>query len=475
MAYKHGIYTENLSTVGSLAIRAVGTVPVYIGTAPIDKTSGKVGKVNEPILISSYSDFVAKMGESDNWGDYTLCEVAYAHFKNNVRAVAPFIVINMLDVSTDVTGEKSASVTLTNKVGYLDNANDKIIASSISSTELGTSFTYEYTSDKKIKITYTGTGSVPSATVNYKEVDITKINGTKFANALNALDLAEMKCGVVPNIIVAPKFSAVAANATALINKCIAKIDEKWACVAYIDIPTDSVTTLEQAKSYKTTNSLNSKYARLHFPKAKYNNKVFHLSVLDAVATQVVDTETDGVACRSSSNKQISCDVPVLDSTTNLTYSEKSANGLNEKGITTINYIGGSYRLWGGHMANYDYANIASIEAKDRSDATIRMQVYLDNWLKREHIDNIDTPLTRRDIDNIISNVNIGLNSFVNSGYLLKGECYFDDGDNATGELADGNLVLDVLHTEVPNGKSVTFQLQYDVSGLDTLYAVEEA
>jgi phage tail sheath protein FI len=164
----------------------------------------------------------------------------------------------------------------------------------------------------------------------------------------------------------------------------------------------------------------------------------------------------------------------VIDADTELIYSEEKANSLNASGITTINYIGGSFRLWGGHMSNYDYSKIDTIEAKDRSDATIRMQIYLDNWLKAEHIDNIDSPLTRRDIDNIISDVNIGLNSFVNNGYLLKGECYFDDSNNPTGELADGNLVLDILHTEVPNGKSISFRLQYDTSGLETLYSATE-
>jgi phage tail sheath protein FI len=102
------------------------------------------------------------------------------------------------------------------------------------------------------------------------------------------------------------------------------------------------------------------------------------------------------------------------------------------------------------------------------------MQIFLDNWLLSEHIENIDAPLTRRDIDSIVSNVNIGLNSFVNSGYLLKGVCYFDGGSNATSELADGNLMLDVLGTEVPNGKAIIFRRSYDVSGLQNLYETEE-
>lgn len=392
MSYKHGIYTENVATSGSLAIKANGTVPVYIGTAKISTTDD----VNKPILINSYSDFVAKVGYDENWDSYTLSEVGYAHFQNNIQAIAPFVVIKM------------------------------------------------------------GSGD------------------TAFADALAAVDKVPVVCGVTPNIIVAPKYSEDTKNATAMVSKCTEKIDGKWSCIAYIDIPTDSADTIAKATAYKTTAKITSKLARLHYPKAKFGGRVYHLSVLDAVITQIVDNGTDGVSCRSSSNKVIPCDVPVLDKDTNAIYSESEANSLNEKGITTINYIGGSYRLWGGHMANYDYSSISSINPQDMSDATVRMQSYLDNWLKIGFIDVIDAPLTRREIDNLLSSVSIWLNSLVNSGYLLKGECYFDGGDNATAELADGNLVLDVLHTETPNGKAINFKLQYDVSGLDALYAVKE-
>lgn len=394
MSYKHGIYTEHLATVGSLQVNAAGTVPIYIGTA-------KQGVLNTPVLVKSYNDFVSSFGYDEDWAKYSLYEVAYAHFKNNTLAIAPFIVVNI------------------------------------------------------------------------KNGDVSQVTEAEVTKGINAIDLSLIKCGVVPNIIVAPVIDKDYADD--LIAKCVSRINGKWGCVAYLDVPiTDTTKTIDGAISYKSTAKISSKYARLHFPRAKYDGRVFHLSVLDAVATQIVDNETDGVSCRSSSNKKVMCNVPVVDANTELIYSEDDANKLNEKGITTLNYVGGSFRLWGGHMANYDYSNIDSIEAKDRSDATIRMQIYLDNWLKRAHIENIDNPITRRDIDNIISNVNIGLNSFVNSGYLLKGECFFNGGNNAASELADGNLVLDILHTEVPNGKAISFALQYDVSGLDALYKTEE-
>lgn len=413
MPYKHGIYTEEVSTIGYLKSKASGTIPVYIGTAPIHKTDSTDNKIAMPILIKSYADFVAKLGYSDEWEKYTLCEVAYAHFKNKVNTIAPFVVINVFDPA---------------------------------------------------KHTAEGTD----------EIDITKITEDEFQKAVNAVDTTTIRCGVTPNIIVAPYFSENATYANILITKCVNLVGGKYGCVAYIDIPTSTVTTFAAAQAYKKTSNIVSKFARLHYPKAKCDGRLFHLSVLDAVTTQVVDTETDGVACHSSSNKKIMCDVPALNEETELVYSESEANELNAAGITTINYIGGAFRLWGGHMANYDATNVDTIEAKDRSDATVRMQIYLDNTLKTEYVESVDALLTRRDIDNIISNVSIWLNSLINRGYLLKGVCQFNADDNTTAELADGNLVLDVVHTETPNGKAVTFQMQYDVNGLENLYEVEE-
>jgi len=413
MAYKHGIYTEEVSTIGALKSKANGTIPVYIGTAPIHTLQSTDNKIATPILIQSYNDFVKQLGYSDDWEKYTLCEVAYAHFKNNIHTIAPFVVINIFDPAKHKA----------------DEGND---------------------------------------------IDISKITSEDFTAGVKAIDTITIRCGVTPNILVAPHFSDTPDYANMLINKCSSLIGGKLGCVAYIDIPTSTVKTFADAKSYMTSNSIKSKFARVHYPKSKYAGKLFHLSTLNAVATQIVDTETDGVACHSSSNRKIMCDVPALDKDNELIYSEGEANELNAVGITTINYIGGSFRLWGGHMANYNASSIDSVEAKDRSDATVRMQIYLDNTLKTDFVENIDALLTRRDIDNIISNVSIWLNSLVNRGYLLKGECHFDDGDNATAELADGNLVLDVIHTETPNGKAITFQMQYDVSGLETLYAAEE-
>ena len=412
MAYKHGIYTERLSNVGSLTTRAQGTIPVYIGTAPIHKTADYVDgggdKVNTPILINSYREAEKLIGYSDDWGKFTLCEAVYAHFMNTIRPIAPIVVIVMNDGADG----------------------DNFVA--------------------------------------------TSMTATNFENALKALDNVEQICGVVPNIICAPEYAE--SNIDKLITYCTNGIGNKWGLVAYVDISTATAQTVDAAKTRQKAEEtkITSKYIRPHFPKAKYNGKVYHLSVLDCIASQWVDSDTDGVACRSSSNTAIDCDAPCVDKDTALYFGEAEANSLNEVGITTVNYIGGEYRIWGGLMGNYNYTSAANIEPQDKSDATVRADIFLHNWFKREFLDNIDFPVSRRDIDGIVANANIGLNSFVKRGYLLKGECYFSADNNPTADLAEGDVTLDVQYTGTPNGKSITFAIQHTTEGLDNILAEEQ-
>lgn len=411
MAYKHGVYTERLANVGGLTTKAQGTIPVYIGTAPIhltaDYVSGGGDKVNTPILINSYREAEKIIGYSDDWGKYTLCEAVYAHFMNTIRQIAPIVVIVM---NNGEAGEK---------------------------------------------------------------FDVTSITATEFENAIKALENVEQICGVTPNIICAPEFGAT--NIDKLLTLCTTGIGGKWGLVSYIDIPVENAMTIDAAITRQTAEAtkITSKFIRPHFPKVRYNGKVYHLSVLDCVTTQWVDTETDGVACRSSSNTAIDCDAPCLNDTTKLYFDETDANSLNAVGITTVNYIGGEYRIWGGHMANYSYENAENIDPQDKSDATVRADVFLHNWLKREFLDNIDFPVSRRDIDGIVANVNIGLNSFVKNGYLLHGECYFSADNNPTAEIAEGDITLDVQYTSTPNGKSITFAVQYTTEGLNNIISEE--
>ena len=91
--FRHGIYTSELPTP-LVALTQITAPTVAVGTAPVHLASSPAA-ANTPILCSTLAEFVNQFGWSDDFENYTLCEVAKAHF--SLYNVAPVIFINVLD------------------------------------------------------------------------------------------------------------------------------------------------------------------------------------------------------------------------------------------------------------------------------------------------------------------------------------------------------------------------------------------
>ena len=181
------------------------------------------------------------------------------------------------------------------------------------------------------------------------------------------------------------------------------------------------------------------------------------------------DFEYNNIPYASPSNRQILATAAVLADGTEIKFDEVQANDLNSVGITTMAFLGGLWRLWGPHMANYTYAAEANIKPEDMFDCTIRMQGYLKNTFQANYLVNVDQPFNRRQIDQILDSAQIWLNSLIADGALLLGNIGFEALSNPGSQIAAGNFVFNVGYTSVPPGKSVTFDIQYDPAGLAAL------
>lgn len=94
MAFFHGVKTSEVPTsllapneVDSAITLAVGTAPVHLASNP--------AKANEPVLCYKLAEYVEKFGNSDDFENYTLAEVASSQFQ--LFSVAPTVFINVLD------------------------------------------------------------------------------------------------------------------------------------------------------------------------------------------------------------------------------------------------------------------------------------------------------------------------------------------------------------------------------------------
>lgn len=97
MAYKHGVYTQEVPTSIVPAVNSTAGLPVVFGTAPVHLASDRA-PINKPVLCYSYAEAVKQFGFSKDFAKYTLCEVIYSQFALYNRA--PVVFVNVLDPKT---------------------------------------------------------------------------------------------------------------------------------------------------------------------------------------------------------------------------------------------------------------------------------------------------------------------------------------------------------------------------------------
>ena len=86
---------EQATAVSTPAVAQVG-IPFVVGTAPVH-TAENPAKANVPVLVTSWKEAVQKLGYSEDWKTYTLCEFMYSHFQ--LYGCQPVIFCNVLDIT----------------------------------------------------------------------------------------------------------------------------------------------------------------------------------------------------------------------------------------------------------------------------------------------------------------------------------------------------------------------------------------
>ena len=74
---EHGIYVSQQATSVSTPVVADSGVPFVVGLAPVQSAESPV-QAGKPVLCTSWAEAVEKLGYSDDWKTYTLCEMMYS-------------------------------------------------------------------------------------------------------------------------------------------------------------------------------------------------------------------------------------------------------------------------------------------------------------------------------------------------------------------------------------------------------------
>lgn len=477
MAYKHGAYGELEPSTDTLPPSGVGTLPVYIGTAPVQQLANAAA-VNVPIIINNYEDSVAKIGYSDDWNTFTLCEAVYAHFKNRIQPIGPIIIINIMDPEVHSSPE-TVEVTIINGVAYID-APAVLESIEVAGAIRGEDYEAIYTTDGRVKLAALPGKTIASpASVTYNKMDVSTvqpadvIGGNLAGNrtGLAVIDLIYQKLNQIPTLLAAPGWSQIKEVKEAMITKA-QKINGHWDAVVLADLDaSSSVGTIAQAIAWKETNGYTDVPLKVGWPKASSAGRTFWASTLMGVRMQQTDFANNNVPYESPSNKRVDATSTVLADGTEVNFDELQANELNAEGITTFNFRDGMWVLWGPHNANYKHG--VEIKPENVFDASIRMARYLTNTFQKNYGKDVDGPLNRSKVDTILNDAGIWLNGLVADGYLLSASINFNETSNPVSSMVEGDFIFDVKNTNTPVTKSLSFRVRYTTEGLDVLFGGE--
>ena len=479
MAFKHGVYKQEVPTSLIPVVQMEAGLPVIVGTAPVFMKDSQ--NVNKPVLCYSYDEAVNAFGYSSDWENYTLCEFIYSQFA--LYGAAPCVLINVLDINTHKEVKALANYTIEDKK---INLGQNVIISAGLTFESGTNYalnedyTLSYDSDGNAILNIISTGkmkSLASVKISFtaakpESVTSSDIIGGVDVNtgAYKGLELVNAifpKFRIVPGLIGSPKFSENPTVAAVMRAKAD-NINGIFTGQAVIDIPSDSsnAPTYTSVPEWKNLHNYMAEREIVCWPKIKLGDYVFHMSTQLIGLMNKTDKARGDVPYKSPSNELLQMDSCVNASGQEILLGLEQANYLNSQGIVTaLNWIGG-WRAWGNRTGCYP----ANTDVKDAFIPVRRMFDFVGNQFILTFWQKVDEPLTVRLIRTIINSFDMYLNSLQARDMILGGRVEFIESENAITSLMDGKLFLHVYLTPPSPAEDIEGIFEYDPAYINELF-----
>ncbi|MBR3767528.1 MAG: phage tail protein [Clostridia bacterium] len=463
----HSVHTSEQATAVSTPLVAESGIPFVVGISPVFSASAPM-KAGVPVLITRWDEAVEKLGYSEDWKKYGLCEFMYSHFK--LFSLQPVIFCNVLDVAKVKTAADAADFAIKDHKAVLpfEALIDETLVVKAGDTALssGTDYDCYYSNETLIVELLSDSTSygAQSLNISYSKVDVTKVTTADIAAGIESVELCLTKCGIIPDEMLSPGYSSNASIAAAMTAKA-ANINGLFHAKALKDIPCgkDGALTYSEAIEYKNKNNFTDKDDIICWPMVKLDNRIFHLTSQLAGLIAQTDTENGGVPYESPSNKALKCNGLCLEGGTEVDLTLAEANLLNSNGIiTALNFVNG-WCVWGNYTGCYP----SNTDIKDHFLPIGRMFGWVANSLIKTFWSKLDKPMTRRLVDNIVDTANIWLNGLVGQEYLLGARVECLESENPLSNLMAGIIKLHIYLTPPSPSQEIDFVLEYDASYLE--------
>lgn len=465
---KHGVYvTEQGSNVQN-PVQAVSGIPFVVGVAPVTMAADPA-KANIPIRCNNWGEAVEHFGYSDDWDTYTICEAMYAHFR--LCGASPLVICSVIgetDTKTvpaaakDVKEHKiTLPITVVNGDGLVVSTAET--ANAENTLVKGSDYEVYYSTDDGAcyieLLEDSASYAATSLFVAYKELNTTAVTADKINSGFEAVEQCITRLGVLPDLLVAPKWSSNSTVAAVMTAKAAAISGLfKGKTIVDIDCGTSGAKTYNEAITKKASDELTDANQIVCWPMVTADGKKFHMSSLLAGVMARVDTANGGVPYMSPSNNSMPVTGTCLADGTEVNLTLAAANELNCNGImTALNFVSG-WCAWG----NYTGAFPGTSEPLDAFIPVGRMFQWVGNSIIQQFWNYLDRPMTRVLIDTILDSVNIWMGGLRGSGYLLGGRVEMLEDENPTANLMQGIIKLHVFVTPPSPAQEIDFVLEYD-------------
>lgn len=450
MAYQHGVRIGENATSITTPIEGSAGLQVIVGTAPVNLLKDPYSATNKIIIAYSYAEAVSKLGYSDDWKKYTLCQSMYANFK--VFNIAPIIMINVLDPTIHKKSNVSkeyllvgGKVTLEEEGILLDKVIVKNKGKDITYT-LGKDYTVTFDDKGKAVVSIIDGGLITDTTISIESESIDPAAVTK-NDVIGGLSVTTGKetgfelirqvyptLGLVPGLLLAPGWSQDATVAAVMVAKT-ENINGLFKCEAVVDIDTTIAKTYDTVKTQKEAQGLSSEHCIAVWPKVKVGDLVFYYSALYGALVAYTDANNDDVPNLSPSNKPLRITGTCLEDGTDVYLDQQQGNLLNSYGIVAAINMNG-WKSWGNNTTIYP----SSTDPKDRWIAIRRFFSWWGNNFIRTYFQKVDNPANYRLIESIVDSENIRCNSYTARGYIAGGRIEFKQADNPVTDILNGKI-----------------------------------
>ncbi|MFF2794980.1 phage tail sheath family protein [Lysinibacillus xylanilyticus] len=454
-----------------------GIVPVVFGTAPINLVEG-IENVNKPIKCESFTDFKKQFGYSNDWNNYTLCEVADAAFVQ--FEVAPFVFVNVLDPEVHKKEVTQETLTIENHKATLKNVGvlKKSLKLIANNSELKKDIDYIASFNEDGLVTIAFLTAQTAVTAEYDVLDPSLVTSSDIiggydvdtgkSSGLECINKVFPRLRLVPSLILAPKF-ALDPVVAAVMRAKAKSVNTYLKAFALTDVDTSKTNVFTDVFSWKSDNGFTGELEGVCWPLVAKKGKVYHLSTHLACNILKVCILNKNYPYESASNKIIPIDKIVVkngDKYEEVELEPNQAEILNDQGIVTaLNFVNG-FVTWGNYTAAYP--NVTDV--KDKFHATRLMHNFISNTIVLKTWEKLDGPIRRRFVDEIVDEMNMWMNGLQGEGAVIGGRVEARAEDNPNEQLVNGKVVFRYFVAEPTPGQVIENILQVDTSYYDKIF-----